>query len=173
LNNNFFKENNIILAWVDIMTSIEKKHSKPTDWLGLISFGFFLVLLGLMWIITPGLQEDIVAFFTDFELKTLTGGIVFPAPRTTHPVLYTAATQVSFVMGVLGVAVLVIRFALHDSLNRKAETISSIVFWFGAAFFLNMLRVEAIGWFGFLGAMIITLGLSIISSNLVRFFRAS
>jgi len=60
-----------------------------------------------------------------------------------------------------------LRFVLRDTLSRKAETLSGIIFWLGAGLLLNMLLVENIDWFAFLGGLIIFVGLSLVVRSLV------
>jgi len=152
------------------MTGNEKRP-KGTDWLGILSFGFFLVLFGTIWIITPNFTEEVINFFQDFHLENVTENIVFPAPQQSHPVVYTAAMQFCFVFGAFDIAILALRFFLHESLDKKADTISGIIFWLSIGFFLSMLVNETIGWFSFLAGLVISVGLSVIASSIVKLFR--
>mgnify|MGYP001041381212 FL=1 len=153
------------------MVGNEGKTSKGTDWLGLLSFGFFLILFSTIWIITPNFTEEITDFFTDFQLKDVTENIVLPAPKSSHPVVYIAAMQFCFIFGVFQIVILALRFVLHESLNRVGETLSGMVFWFGASFFLHMLANETITWFGFLAGIIVSVGLSIMVRGIVGLFK--
>ncbi len=153
------------------MAGSEKKRVTGTDWLGLLSFGFFLVLIGTIWMVTPNFTEEVTDFFNDFHLANVTENIVFPAPKHSHPAVYTAAMQFCFIFGAFQIAVLALRIALHESLNKKADTLSGGVFWFAAGFFLSMLANETISWFGFIAGFIICVGLLIVVSNLVKLLR--
>jgi len=153
------------------MTESEKERSEGTNWLGLLSFGFFLALLGTIWVVTPNLTEEVSDFFADFQLKNVTENIIFPAPEHNHPVVYTAATQFCFIFGAFQIVILALRFILNESLNRKTETLSGMVFLFSAGFFLYMLSSEAIGWFSFLAGLIISAGLAIVTSSIVKLLR--
>ena len=160
------------------MSESEKRRSGGTDWLSLLSFGFFLILLGVFWTNNPGIEEKIIAFITDLHLENVIekiGGpnIVFPVPRNLydHVELYAIARQFCLIQASFQIAMLALRFAFRESLNRKAMTISNIVFWFGEGFFLNMLANQAIGWFGFLAGFIVIIGLSIVVSSFVRLLR--
>ncbi len=64
--------------------------------------------------------------------------------------------------------ILVLRFVFYDSLRRKADTFSGVVFWFTISFFLQMLVNDAIGWFGFIGGLIISAGAAVIAGSLVK-----
>jgi len=150
------------------MTKGEERFLERTDWLGIVSLGFFLVLLGVIWTITPDLSNEVIDFFTDFHLENVTESIVLPAPEHNHPVVYTAVTQFCLAFGISQIVILALRFVLRESMDRKTGTISGIVFWFGAGFFSNMLAAEEIGWFGFLAGLIIVIGLLIIISSLVK-----
>ena len=154
------------------MTENEKRL-KGTDWLGIFSFGFFLILFGTIWIITPNSTEEVVNFFKDFHLENVTENIVFPAPKHeyNHLVVYTAAMQFCFIFGAFHIVILALRFVFHEPLDRKSGTISGMVFWLIAGFFLSMLASQTIGWFSFLAGLIISAGLTIIVSSIVKLFR--
>ncbi|MGB9960080.1 MAG: hypothetical protein ACPLKQ_06140 [Candidatus Bathyarchaeales archaeon] len=143
-----------------------EKDSGRADLLGLVSFGFFLILVGVLWAVTPNLTNEVVEFFKDFKLVNLTEHIILPAPEHNHPVVYTAAAQFCLVFGVFQAVILVLRFVFHDSLKRKAETFSGIAFWFAISFFLQMLANASIGWRGFIGGFIISIGVTIVARSL-------
>lgn len=153
------------------MVSSKKRYSRSTGWLSTLSFGFFLILFGVIWIITPNFSSEVIDFAKDFHLEHLSEHIVLPAPKESHPVVYTAAMQFCLVLGVFQIVILVLRFIFHDSLDTKSGTVSNIAFWFSAGFFLNMLSNRSIDWFGFIAGLIISIGLAIIASSLVKLFR--
>ena len=155
------------------MAENEKRLTRGTDWLGLLSFGFFLIIIGAIWMATPNLTENVRDFLGDFHLQNVTENIVFPAPehQYDHLEVYTAAMQFCLIFGAFQILILVLRLALHESLNKTAETLSGITFWFSAGFFLYMLASKTIGWFGFLAGLIISVGLMIITSSIIKLLR--
>ena len=153
------------------MVGNKKLRYGSTGWLGTLSFGFFLILFGIIWIITPNFSSEVIDFVRDFHLKHLTEHIILPAPEDSHPVVYTAAMQFCLVFGAFQIAILALRFIFHDSLDRESGTISNIAFWLSTGFFLNLLANKSTGWFGFLAGLIISIGLAIIASSLVKLFR--
>lgn len=153
------------------MVSSKKGYSRSTGWLSTLSFGFFLILFGAIWIITPNFSSKVIRFAENFHLEHLTEHVVLLAPKESHPVVYTAAMQFCLVFGIFQIAVLVLRFIFHDSVNRKSGTISNIAFWFSTGFFLNMLVNKSISWFGFLAGLIISIGLAVIASSVVKLFK--
>jgi len=153
------------------MVSSKKRYSRSTGWLSTLSFGFFLILFGVIWIITPDFSSEVIDFAKDFHPENLTEHIVLLAPKESHPVVYNAAMQFCLVFGVFQIVILVLRFIFHDSLDKKSGTISNIAFWFSTGFFLNMLANESTGWFGFLAGLIISIGLAIIASSVVKLFK--
>ena len=154
------------------MTENVKKRLEGTNWLGLLSLGLFLILLGTIWTATPNLTEDVRAFVDpkNWRLVNVTENIAFPEPKGSHPTLYTATMQFCFIFGVLQIAILFLRFAFHESINKKAETVSGIAFWFSISFFLHML-VNGLTFFGFIGGIIISGGLALLTSSFVKLFR--
>ena len=155
------------------MAGNERKTSKGTDWLGLLSFGFFILLLGTIWIITPNLSKEVETFFTpeNWRLRNVTENITFPEPERSYPIIYTAAMQFCFTFGAFQIAIFTLRFILHEPLGRIGETLSGMVFLFGAGFFLSMLANETVSWFGFLAGLIVSVGLSIMVSGIVKLFK--
>jgi len=146
------------------------RRSKGTDWLGLVSLGFFFITIGIIFIITPNLTGEIGAFVKDFHLEAY-ANIRLPAPRTLHPTIYQTIMNFCYIFGASQIIVLILRFALRDLSSRKAETGSGIVFWLGMgvfADFANSLSTEPTRWFSLLSGLIIMVGLLIISRILMR-----
>lgn len=153
------------------MVCSKKRHSGRTGWLGALSFGFFVLLLGVIWMVTPSFSDEVIDFVRHFHLEPLTEHVVLPVPERSHPVVYTAAMQFCLIFGIFQIVLLALRFIVHDSLDRKAGTVSNITFWLSTGFFLNKLASTAIEWFGFLAGLIISTGLAIIVSSLTKLFR--
>jgi len=146
------------------------RRSKGTDWLSLVSVGFFFIAIGIVFVVTPDLVGEIRAFFKDFHLETY-ANITLPAPRNPHPIIYEAIMNFCYIFGASQIIVLILRFAIRDLSSRKAETGSGIVFWLGMgvfADFANSLSAEPTGWFSLLSGLIIMIGLLIISRILMR-----
>ena len=149
------------------MTWHEKQHEKR-DILGLASFGFFLLLIGVIWIITPNLSQEVVDFFKDFKLEEeIFPNVFLPAPTDSHPVVYTALARFCFVFGLFQIVILISTFFLREPLHRVAGTFSGIVLWLGVGFVSNLLAAEDIEWFGFLGWLIVLIGLSLVVRSLL------
>ncbi len=134
---------------------------------------WFIVLNAVLriWIVTPNFSSEVIEFAKNFHLEHLTEHVVLPSPKESHPVVYMAAMQFCLVFGAFQIAILVLRFIFHDTLDRKSGTISNIAFWFSTSFFLNMLANEPTRWFGFLAGLIISIGLAIIASSVVKLFK--
>ena len=131
--------------------------------LGFIPFGFFLISIGVTFLTTPNLINEISAFFRDFQLvKIMEPNVFLPAPASSHPVLYGAVEGFCYLFGIFQVGMLILRFAYGSSPSQKAGTASDIVFWLGAGYLLGILRDQMIGWFTFLAGLIILIGISII-----------
>ena len=152
----------------------ERQHEKR-DILGLASFGFFVFLIGVIWVITPNLSQKVIDFFKDFELaEEIFPNVFLPAPADHHPVVYTALSRFCFVFGLFQIVILVLRFFFREPLGRVAGTFSGIVFWLGVGFVSNLLAAGTIEWFGFVGWFIVFIGLSlVVRSVLVLLFEAA
>ena len=149
-----------------------ERRIRRSDVLGLVSFGFFLILVGVIFINIPNIIDEIRNFFTDFDVVEVFPNFFLPAPRTNHPVLYAVVAEASFAFGLFQIVLLALRFVLKDTSGRKAETLSSTVFWLGIGFGFTMRATEQIGWFALVSWFIIFVGLSIsIRSVAILLFR--
>ena len=144
-----------------------ERRSEGVDRFSLASFGFFLILIGAIILITPNYYDEFSAFFRDFHLVRVASNFFLPAPKSSHPIVYTAFMDFCIAYGLFQIAVLVFRFVLRDSVDRKSGTASGIVFWLGAGYLLSMLITKSIGWFNFLAGLVIFIGLSIVVRSLV------
>lgn len=148
--------------------SLNESRSKELDRLNFASFGFFLILIGVIFLATPNLIDKIVDFFKDFKLVEVYTNIYFPAPKSNHPVFYTAIAEFCIAFGLFQLAILVLRIYFKDYLDRKAGTLSGAVFWLGAGYLVNALSAEIIkDWFVFLSELIIVIGASLVVRSIL------
>ena len=151
------------------MTWHERQHEKR-DILGLASVGFFFFLIGVIWIVNLNLNisQEVIDFFNSF---TRTGeifpNVFLPYPVGNHQVVYTALAQFCLVFGLFQIVILVLRFFLREPPNRIAGTFSGIVFWLGAGFVSNQLADGIIRWLGFVGWLIVLIGLALVVRSLL------
>ena len=149
------------------MTWHERRDEKR-DMLGFASFGFFLLLIGVILLIMPNLLEEVRDFFEDFKLEEEVFPNVFlPVPASSHPVVYTAVARFCLVFGLFQIFILVLRFVFREHVDKIAGTFSGMILWLGAGFVANMLSAETIKWFVFLGWIIVLIGLSLVIRSLV------
>jgi hypothetical protein len=130
-----------------------------------ISAGFFLLLVGAIFVITPNLFESIIDFFKDFKLVDVPNtNIIFPGPEFpgSHLTVYQAAGQVSAALCVFQIVILALRFVIPSSWGKRAETVGNFVYWAGAAFLIQLFLVDSTQWFVFWSTIIILAGVSLI-----------
>jgi len=146
-----------------------------------ISAGFFFVLVGTIFVITPNLFDRIIAFFRDFDLVPVPKiGIYLPAPSQplTHSVMYLAVEQFSYVWGLFQIVILALRFVVRSPVSKDAETVSNIVFWLGTGYLTRTFLIETTRlplplptemtrWFVFWSAIIMLIGVSLIIRAIV------
>jgi len=151
------------------MTTQTAKSRVRTDWIALASVGFFIMLLGAIWLFTPNLTEETANFARDIATnrQNLTESIVLPAPIENHPVVYTAAMQFCFIYGVFQIVILAVRLFLGERIHRAIDAAPGITFLFVAGYFLNLLTNESIAWFGFIAGIIVSVGIAIIVASLL------
>jgi len=144
----------------------ERRRKRP-DVIGIVTFGFFLLLVGAIFAVTPDLLDKISVFLNNFELREVAPHWMLPAPKSFHLVLYTAIFQFCLTFAIFQILVLGARLILRDPIDRTAGTVSSIVFWFGASWVVSLLIDRTIGWFVFSGLVIALIGLSIVIKNAI------
>jgi hypothetical protein len=135
-----------------------------------ISIGFFLLLVGTLFVINPNLFSNILEFFKDFELVDVPHtNIMFPAPEfpQLHLAVYQAARQFSIALGVFQVIILALRFLIPSSWGKRSETVGNLVYWVGASFLIQLFLIETTQWFVFWSTIIILFGVSIIARAMV------
>ena len=148
---------------------MSERRSEGIDLLGIVSVGFFFVLIGAIFAVTPNLPSKIDNFVHDFQQAEVWPGTSFYAPASNHPVLYNALFQFCLIFAIFQVAILAMRFKLKESIGRKSGTFSGLFFWFGAATALNLLNAGSIDWFIFLGWLIVLIGIVITVKSAISF----
>ena len=153
------------------MNANKETPRKPQEGLfTAISAGFFLLLVGAIFVITPNLFESILDFFKDFKLVDVPNtdivflGLDFPE---SHLTVYQAAGQASAALCVFQIVILVLRFIIPSSWGKRAETVGNFVYWAGAAFLIQLFLVESTQWFVFWSTIIMIVGVSLIARAVV------
>ena len=106
-----------------------------------VYIGLIFILLAIVYFINipHNVWNNFVNFIGSFVLYQVPGtGISLPAPSnpTAYTVLYIAAFQFFLGIGILEIAILALRIALHSPLPRKAETVENIVFGLGSSYLI-------------------------------------
>ena len=143
-------------------------HRHREGMLSAISIGFFLILVGTIFVLNPDLPNKIIDFARpeSFELKAVSTSlnVSLPIPKnpSAHLLIYRTVEQFSLVWAVFLVAMLGVRFIFGSPARNKAESFGNIVFWFGAAYFVQTLLVDTTKWFEFWATIIALIGVSLI-----------
>ena len=131
-----------------------------------ISIGFFLVLVGTIFVITPNLFDKIIDLAKDFKLVDVpNSGLILPGPESPrdYSVVYVAVAQFSFALGLFQIVILALRFVIPSSWGKRAETVGNLVFWLGTGFLIQSFLLETTQWFIFWSTIIMLLGVSLIA----------
>lgn len=148
-----------------------RSYQRAESLFSAIYIGSIFIILGVIYYIhlPNNLFNELVDFFESLTLARVPDtGIYLPAPISpaAHSDLYLAAFQFSLAIAIVEVVVLALRFVFNSPIKRKAETISNVVFWFGAAYLTITYLVNAATinkWFVFWTGIIIIFGLSLIA----------
>jgi hypothetical protein len=135
-----------------------------------ISIGFFLLLVGTLFVINPNLFGNFIDLLKDFKLVDVPNtNIIFPAPESPqlYSTVYQAARQFSIALGAFQVVILALRFVIPSSWGKRSETVGSFVYWVGASFLIQSFLIESTQWFVFWSTILILAGVSIIARAVV------
>jgi hypothetical protein len=147
-----------------------------------ISIGGFFIILGAVFAFTPGIAEKTNAFFSDLTTVTFpfgspgsTASLLAPAHPAEHQGFYTAVLTFLIGVGVLQIAILALRLAVHSHIKRIAQSVGDLIFWLGAAIVANVFLLTGThnGWFQFWSSLIALIGLSLIARFFVYFISRS
>ena len=141
---------------------------KDENWFGLLSFGVFILLFALFFIIVPNYGSLVVEFFQDFKFEEVASNVVFPVPQNPHPIIYETVMRFCVVFGLFQFVVLALRLRYRSKVGKVAETVSNIIIWLGAAYMFNLLLMKPLDfWFPFIGGLIVVFGVSLIARSIV------
>jgi len=136
----------------------KREEGEKRDWFGLVEFGFFLILIGSIFLVTPNFFNRTENFFKDFETREIYPNVFLPAPKSEHPSAYTLIMYFCLVFGLFEIVILILRFAMKSPIGKRADTFGGIVFWLGAAIFANALVTGgSANWFPFIGGLVVSM----------------
>ena len=105
-----------------------------------LAVGGFLIILGVVFALTPGTWQTVTDFFNDLTTVQYPHGstsstVYLPAPTNpdAHAAFYAAVQSFCIGIGVLQVIILALRLYVRSAVRRIAETVGNLVFWFGVA----------------------------------------
>jgi hypothetical protein len=143
-----------------------------------IAFGGFLIIVGMLFALTPNLWQNITAFFDHLTTRTFPYGnpgstisLLAPTNTAAHHALYTSLLQFDVAFGLLQIVIFALRIRARSRIGRISETLGNAVFWLGAALLVNnfLLPGTLKGWFEFWGALIVLVGISLVARAFVYF----
>ena len=135
-----------------------------------ITIGFSLLIVGILFVLTPTLYSETLDFVQSFGLVDVSNtDIVFPAPEfpRIHLTVYQAIGQFSIAWGLFQIVILALRFVIPSSWSKRAETVGNLVYWGGTAFLIQLFLIESTQWFVFWSILIIIVGFSLIARAIV------
>jgi len=130
-----------------------------------ISAGFFLLLVGTLFIITPDLFDNILNFFGNLKIVDVPNtDVVFFGPQLpqSHLTLYQAVRQFSLALAIFQIIILALRFVVPSSWEKRSETVGNFVYWTGVAVLIQFFLLESTQWFVFWSTIIIIIGVSLV-----------
>lgn len=138
------------------------------DLIDIITFGLFIILIGIIFLFTPNLMNKILIFFKDLEFRGYTSFIYLPYPKSEHPILFNTLYNFCLFFAIIHIPILAARFILKDPIDKKAGAFSGLIFWFGAAYIINSLLEKNIDWSAFIGYLIVLIGITLVINNSIK-----
>jgi hypothetical protein len=163
-------------AFEESSLSEERETQQPLMHEGLffaVIVVFFFSLVSWFFATTPNLNTDISAFFQGFTLVQVPNtAYLLPAPVTpgAYPTIYAVAARWCLIWGGFEIFLLILRFGVRSSYWRKVETFTTIIWWFGAYYLINMFLSAAttlVVWFAFWGAIIMLIGAQLVIRGII------
>jgi hypothetical protein len=139
----------------------EQNHNRLSRNLRTASFGLFLVLVGIFFILYP-LGEESRAFLADLRPALMFDHVYYPAPSSPHPLFYHILRNFSITWGAWLGLFTIVQLAIKDRPRRVAHTLGDCVFWIGAAHLLDRIAALTLTFGSFLALLIVVTGLSLI-----------
>lgn len=145
-----------------------KKMPEGPDILGGVTAGLIIILIAILFVLTPFLLGHLFNFITNFAWQEVYPGFIWWAPQNPHPVVYN--TLFLFFLGtlVINVIVLILRVIFRDSYRRQIESIGGIIVSIGISWAAYNLTLNN-NFTAFAGWTIVFIGVSIIISSLGYF----
>jgi hypothetical protein len=136
--------------------------------LSAVSAGFFLILVGTIFIITPNVLDKFTNFFQDFNTVGIPHtaiSLLAPVHPERHATVYSTVQQFSLVWGVFLVAMLALRILFHAHTRKIVENAGNAVFWLGTTYLISTMLNETATitlWFIFWTEIIMLIGVSLL-----------
>lgn len=143
-----------------------KSRSNNEGFFTAITLGFILLLIGVIFIITPNLFDEIVGLIKDFSIVNVPNtGISFIGPENplAHTIVYEAFLKFSIALAVFQFMILGLRFVTPSSWGKRSEAIGNFVSTAGSVYLAQLFLIENTQWFVFWSAIIIVIGVSFIA----------
>jgi len=143
--------------------------------LGALFALLFLSMVSAVFALVPGFYADIVTFFHDFvimQVPNMSIQVFAPSAPWSHATLYTTVADFCLIWAVALFFILGIRFAIGSPRGKKIETFTSIIFWSGTYYLINMYLNAAMTvtmWFVFWATLAMLLGGSLIIRAFILF----
>lgn len=129
------------------------------------SLGVFLVLAGVFFIVYP-LADEIRTFLGDLRPAPLFDGIYYPAPLSSHNLLYNILRNFAITWSLWLGLLMILQLWTKDRARRVAHTLGDWVFWVGTAYLLDRTGLGTIAFGSFLALLVVVAGLSLIGRAL-------
>jgi hypothetical protein len=141
-----------------------------------LSVGGFFIILGLVFVLTPGTWHAADAFFQDLKIVNVSttshiANLNVPAPENPqmHADFYSSVFNFCVGIGILQIAFLALRVIFSSSGRRISNSVGDLIFWFGAAYSVNafLLAGTLKGFWQFWAALLIIIGISLIIRGII------
>ena len=154
----------------------QNKFSFSEGFITALSIGGFFIILGLVFVLTPGTWHAADTFFRDLKIVNVSANgnianlnVPAPANPEMHADFYSAIFNFCVGIGILQIVVFVLRLIVRSPIRKISNSVGDLIFWFGAAFSVNafLLAGTLKGFWQFWAALLMIIGISLIIRGII------
>jgi hypothetical protein len=149
---------------------MQKTEAKKSDYVGIVTAGMFLILVAMLYIITPNVFSNFSDFFTSFELVEIATGYTVVRPAIPNIVVFQLGFQFSVGIAVVNSIAVLLHLLTSSPLHKTGSSIIGTLTWFGFSWSSYLLYIGSLDWITWMGYVALIFGVSVVISSQLIFF---
>ncbi|MHA2407874.1 MAG: hypothetical protein ACXACA_05845 [Candidatus Ranarchaeia archaeon] len=149
---------------------MQETKAKKSDFVGIVTFGMFLILVAGLYIITPNVFSNFSDFFTSFELVEIATGYNVVRPAIPNVVVFQLGFQFCVGIAVVSSVSVLLHLLTSSPLHKTGSSFIGTLTWFGFSWSSYLLFVGSLEWVTWMGYTAIILGVSVVIGSQLIYF---